>query len=426
MDSKKFAKVALVVGACASLLVGCGSSSGESSGGSSSESKEITFWNPFTGADNSNLKAMIDAYNKTNPDYKIKNVSMKEGDMYTKIPTVVNSGKNIPDLNIVHAERIKQYKDNDMLITYDDVLADFPEINADNYVAEAWNLGDIDGERYSLPLDIHNWGMYYNKELVDKYLPTALDDNIITFDEVEEIGAKAAADDIRGIGITWTKPNFLSLMAQEGGQLTEDGTTPTLDTDASTAAISRWADLYADGYTSKDGEDPAQLFLTGKLVLFPEGIWMRNNVKEAEFEWGLTNSPQLSDDPAQMVNWASSHQFVMFKNDARSEEKTEGIMQFLEWLRTNSIEWARAGQNPATLAILDDEEYQGMEQSLFISTPEEQASLKIFDYKYNGYVSEYLDAHAIDAIFGKSTIEDFVTGMQKEVSDKVAKDNSGK
>src|SRR5699024_5294659 len=155
----------------------------------------------------------------------------------------------------------------------------------------------------------------------------------ITFDEVEEIGAKAAADDIRGIGITWTKPNFLSLMAQEGGQLTEDGTTPTLDTDASTAAISRWADLYADGYTSKDGEDPAQLFLTGKLVLFTEGIWMRNNVKEAEFEWGLTNSPQLSDDPAQMVNWASSHQFVMFKNDARSEEKTEGIMQFLEWLR---------------------------------------------------------------------------------------------
>ena len=52
---------------------------------------------------------------------------------------------------------------------------------------------------------------------MDKYLPTALDDNIITFDEIEEIGKKAENDDIRGLGITWTKPNFLSLFAQEGG-----------------------------------------------------------------------------------------------------------------------------------------------------------------------------------------------------------------
>ena len=189
------------------------------------------------------MKAMIDAYNKTNPDFKVKNVSLKESDMYTKIPTVVNSGKNIPDLNIVHAERIKQYKDNDMLETYDDVLADYPEIKADNYVPEAWNLGEIDGVRYSVPLDIHSWGIYYNKELVDKYLPTALDDNIITFDEVEEIGKKSEADGIRGMGITWAKPNLLSLYAQEGGKLTEDGTTPTLDNDAMKKAVQLYADL---------------------------------------------------------------------------------------------------------------------------------------------------------------------------------------
>ena len=67
-----------------------------------------------------------------------------------------------------------------------------------------------------------------------------------------------------------------------------------------------------------------------------------------------------------------------------------------------------------------------MEQSLFTSTPEEQATLKIFDYKYNGYVAEYLDAHALDVVFGKMTVDDFATGMQKEVADKVAKDSSNK
>lgn len=61
-------------------------------------------------------------------------------------------------------------------------------------------------------------------------------------------------------------------------------------------------------------------------------------------------------------------------------------MDFIEWVRTNSLEWARAGQNPASLEILKEDEYNQMEQSLFISTPEQQATLSIFDYKYNGYV----------------------------------------
>lgn len=426
MNTKKLAGVVLLAGASLMMLAGCGGGDSSSGGSSSANKNEITFWNPFVGADGDNMKKLIDDYNKTNPEYKVKNVSLKESDMYTKIPTVVNSGKNIPDLNIVHAERIKQYKDNDMLVTYDDALKDYPDIKGENYVAEAWNLGEIDGARYSVPLDIHSWGVYYNKELLDKYLPTALDDNIITFDEVEEIGKKAEADGIRGLGITWAKPNFLSLFAQEGGQLTEDGTAPTLDTEATRKAIQRYADMYKEKITTRDGEDPAQLFLSGKMVLYPEGIWMRNQVKEAKFDWGLTNSPQLSNDLSQAVNWASSHQFVMFKNKDRSEEKTKGIMEFLNWVRTNSLEWAKAGQNPATLDLLNNKEYTDMEQSLFTSTPEEQATLKIFDYKYNGYVAEYLDAHALDVVFGKMTVDDFATGMQKEVADKVAKDSSNK
>ena len=93
-------------------------------------------------------------------------------------------------------------------------------------------------------------------------------------------------------------------------------------------------------------------------------------------------------------------------------------------MRTNSLEWAKAGQNPATLDLLDNSEYTDMEQSLFVNTPEELATLKIFDYKYNGFVAEYLDAHALDVIFGKMSVDDFASGMQKEVADKIAKDNS--
>lgn len=440
MKLKKMVAMALAAGLCLSLFTGCGSKgASDSSGGNdvsagnegpddektASDNKEITFWNPFVGTDGENLKKLVDDYNNTDPEYKVKNLSLKEADMYAKIPTVVNSGKDIPDLNIVHAERIQMYKDNGLLIAFDDILKDFPEINADNYIEEAWRMGDIDGERYSIPFDIHNWGTYYNKELLDKYAPNALDDEMLTFDEIMEAGEKAKADDIRGIAISWMKPNFLSLFKQEGGELTENGTDPALDTDATVKAIERWHEMYEAGVTTKDGEDTNQLFLAGKLLFFTEGIWLQPQLAEVNFEWGLTNCPQLNADMSQTVNWASSHQFVMLKNDERTPEKTKGIMDFLEWIRTNSLEWAKAGQTPASADILTNEEYLAMPQSFFVKTPEEQATLNIFDYKYNGYVSEYIDAHAPDTVLGKMSANDFAAGMQKEVSDKIKQADTG-
>ena len=419
--SKKRWKLLGVLGLAIGIMAGC-----SSSGASSSAKNEITFWNPFTGPDGKNMQAMVDQYNKTNPDYKIKNISLKETDMYTKIPTIVNSKKNIPDLTIVHAERIKQFKDNDMLTSYNDLLTDYPDVKAENYVPEAWNIGEIESERYSIPLDIHTFGLYYNKDLVNKYLPTALDDNIVTFDEVKQVGEVSKKDKIASIGVTWLKPNFLSLYAQNGGALTEDGIQPTLDNQAAKDTFNLWKDLVKTGYTTKDGEDPTQMFLTGKVVFLPEGIWMQNQVKQSKINWGLTNAPQVSDDLSKTVNWSSSHQFVMFKDEARTDEKTKGVLEFLDWVRDNSMEWAKSGQNPATLSLLDEEEYKQMPQAIFLSTPEQQASLKIFDYKYNGYVSEALDTYAGDIVFGKLDVDKGIDRMQKEVAAKVEKDNSNK
>ncbi|MER2059900.1 MAG: extracellular solute-binding protein [Niallia sp.] len=418
---RKLWKYVGVIGLSIGILAGCGDS-----GASGSAKNEITFWNPFTGPDGKNMQAMVNEYNKTNPEYKIKNVSLKEGDMYTKIPTIVNSKKNIPDLTIVHAERIKQFKDNDMLTSYNDLLTDFPEINGDNYVDEAWKIGELDSERYSVPLDIHTFGMYYNKDLVDKYLPTALDDNIVTFDEIKQVGEQAQKDKIRALGVTWLKPNFLSLYAQNGGELTEDGIQPTLVNQAAKDTFNLWRDYVKAGYTTKDGEDPTQMFLTGKVVFLPEGIWMQNQVKESKVNWGLTNAPQLSDDLSKAVNWSSSHQFIMLKDDSRSEEKAKGVVEFLDWVRDNSMEWAKSGQNPATLSLLDNEEYKAMPQSFLLATPEQQATLKIFDYKYNGYVSELLDSKAGDVVFSKVETDKALEDMEKEISAKVAKDNSNK
>lgn len=61
---------ALVLG----TLTGCGSGE-KSDGGSSESAKEIEFWNFFTGPDGDVMQELIDGFNDTDPEYKIKNVS---------------------------------------------------------------------------------------------------------------------------------------------------------------------------------------------------------------------------------------------------------------------------------------------------------------------------------------------------------------
>ncbi|QCJ40779.1 extracellular solute-binding protein [Bacillus sp. S3] len=400
-------------------LAGCSSSSSGSGGTNDSAKNEIVYWNPFTGPDGENMKQIVNEYNKTNPKFKIKNVSIQADDMYKKIPTAVNSGKGIPDLTIVHAERIKQFVDSDLLTTYDDKLADYPEIKAENYVPAGWNIGDINGSRYSVPLDVHSFVMYYNKDLLEKYAPNALDDNVITFDEIRAAGELSKKDKITGIGITWTRPIFLSIYNQLGGDITSDGEAPTLNTPEAKKALELLKGLVDDKIANKDGEDPGQLFKSGMAIFYPEGIWMQNSVNEAKnLKWGLTSFPQVSPD--KIVNWTSSHQFVMFKDKNRSEEKTKGIMDFLDYVRENSLPWAKAGQNPAALATLENAEYQNLPQSFLVKDPEMQNTLKIFDYKYNGFVAEEVDKLVGDAIFGKLDIDKGLKAAQKAVEDKIA------
>ena len=110
-----------------------------------------------------------------------------------------------------------------------------------------------------------------------------------------------------------------------------------------------------------------QLFLTGKEIFHPEGIWMVNQIRESKIKFGLTNAPQVSADPKKMVNWSSSHQFVLLKQAKRNTAKTKATLKFINWVRTHSIHWAEAGQNPASQAITKNKAYQKMGQSFLLS-----------------------------------------------------------
>ena len=204
------------------------------SGCSSDDKNTITFWTPLTGEDGAYMDQLVKEYNATEPEIKLKHVITS--DMYTKLSTVINSGKGIPDLAIIHADRVPGFVKQNVLEPMTAMLAAQPEIKEENYLPQAWSTGTIDGTQYTVPLDIHSNAMYYNKDLLKKYnAESFLDDDIVTIDEMLSLQGKLDEGDfvVNDALLGWV---ILGQLQNVGGDVQKDGK-PALNTPEMKAAF---------------------------------------------------------------------------------------------------------------------------------------------------------------------------------------------
>jgi multiple sugar transport system substrate-binding protein len=209
---------------------------------------------------------------------------------------------------------------------------------------------------------------------------------------------------------------FLSWYDQLGGVLSEDGENPSFANEKGEKALNIARELHDAGITNLDGEDPVQMFRAGQVVFLPEGIWMKNSFETIDtLNFDMTH--MIAFDPAKKSNWTSSHQMVMFKNPNMDAERAAAIMDFIKWVGENSIEWAKAGQVPASLKIMDNPEFKEMKQSFLLEEPD---TLKIFDYKYFGYAVESLDKVVWEVAFSRLGAKEALEQAQKETIDRIS------
>jgi multiple sugar transport system substrate-binding protein len=373
----------------------------------------IEFWTVFTGADGTSMQAIVDAYNATNPDYTVNHRAIEANDLYLKMPLAVQSGEDVPDVAINHVERIPLFQENGFLEDYNTLLAD-SNIKAENYNPKAWQMTEINGGHYGIPLDVHSFVLYVNMDLYEKYGNGALDDGVLTWDEIKASGEACKADNIVTIGMSWHRVKFLAAYAQLGGTLSTDGNTPDFNNDKALQVLNNWTDLNTAGYIQKDGDAPWEMFLGGNMLYCPEGIWMYNNIKEAGLNAKMYDYPVF--DANVKGNWTSSHQFVIPKNDKRDAERTKAVLDFIDYVGNNSLEWAKAGQVPAHVAIKEVAEFKEMPQA-FVA--DESDELKIYNYKYYGYAVESLDKVLPEILFGRMTAEDGLKQAVQETKDRI-------
>lgn len=377
---------------------------------------ELDFWTVFTGEDGVNMDQMIADFNAANPDIKVSHMKMDAADLYTKAPLSVQAKESVPDVAVVHAERIAQFVKDGLVMPIDDVLAN-GDYAADQYLSAGWELGEIDGKRYSLPLDVHSFVCYVNLDLLAEYDLEApvLEDGVLSLDEVKAVCANAAAAGDSGIGLTWNRPYILSMYYQLGGQMSEDGVTASMNNENLIKVLDDLKEMHDAGMTSIDGEDPfAGLFASGMMVFCPEGIWMNNGLKDVDFNYSMELFPQY--DVENIKFWASSHQFVEFTKET-TPEKQAAIARFITYIRDNSLLWAEAGQTVASLKLLEDPAYVDMKQSFLANYGE---SMMVSDYIDYGLVVDILDPMGWESVFGRMTSQEYATALQQKVDEKIA------
>lgn len=383
---------------------------------------EIDYWSVFTGGDGATMQGMVDAFNASQDEVHVNHTPMTADDLYQKIPMTVQTGSGVPDVAVVHIERIPNFVTNEMLYAYDmDLINDAAGIVAENYNQAAWAASDIDGEHYGIPLDVHSYVTYINKDLFDKYdLNEFVADGYITFDEIRQLGDKARAAGYEGeiFNLGWMRAQMLGYYAQEGdGLLSQDGIHPSINNDSMKKAMETMKSLSEDGYTTVKNTDYSSKFYGGELLVWTEGIWMKAAVVDAGINFEMF--PGVCYAPETCKSWTSSHNFVQFADEERTEEEDRAVAKFVNWMGENSLTWAKdAGQCPSHLSINNVEEFKDMPQS-FLADPARVDELNIYSYEYWGLFDTAFSRVGWDFVDAMS-IDDALVQIEQEINDAIA------
>ena len=382
---------------------------------------EIDYWSVFTGADGATMQGMVDAFNASQDEVHVNHTPMTADDLYQKIPMTVQTGTGVPAVTIVHIERIPNFVEQEMLNSYDlDMLAE-NGVKQENYNAAAWARSDIDGEHYGIPLDVHSYVTYYNKDLFDKYdLNEFVEDGYLTFDEIKALGDKARAAGWEGdiFNLGWMRAQVLGYYAQLNGSLTEDGVAPAINNADMKKVFETMKDLWEGGYTTVKNTDYSSKFYGGELLVWTEGIWMKAAAVDAGINFGML--PGVCYDPANAKSWTSSHNFVQFVDENRTEEEDAAVAKFINWMGENSLTWAKdAGQCPAHLSINDVAEFKDMPQA-FLADPERADELAIYSYQYWGLFDTAISRVGWDFVDDTISIDDALAQVEQEINDAIA------
>src|SRR5690554_450575 len=250
----------------------------------------INYWNSITGADGVMMRDLVRRFNdEYEGKYEVLETYTPENDYYDNLNLLIPQHRG-PDVALIHSHRIYGHYRNDLIVPFDDWLEDTKvEISLNDYVEDVVTANTIEDEVYSIPLDLHTVGVYYNKTLLEKYdleVPTNREEFIDAAQIVQE-GERATKSNFYSIPLSTMWPSewiYTTALYQNGGREVIGTEEPGFNDEQGILAMEAVADLiHVENLSSNNVAVDADLFMfqNGNALFHIQGSWMLNAINES-------------------------------------------------------------------------------------------------------------------------------------------------
>lgn len=327
----------------------------------------IHFWNGFTGPDGKTMMAMVQLFQKENPDVQVRMQIIPWSTYYDKLTLSLAYG-GAPDVFILQAARFPEFASTGTVRPLTDLYASTkPRLDSTQFIAAPWRESFYKGVQYALPLDIHPIGLYYNTKLfvqagiVDREgrakPPANLAEFLADAKKLTKDTTGSGRPDQWGFMFTFQHTNWLTFAHQFGGDIvTPDGKRGDMSSPESLAATHLMCDLIYKYKVAPvpEGVDPWLAFRQGKVGMAMEGIYMLESLEE-EPDLQFAGAPVPQFGPKKGI-WGGSHLLCM--PAGLPERKAQAGWRLMQFLSEHSILWAEGGQVPARLSVLHSAKFR--------------------------------------------------------------------
>lgn len=345
----------------------------------------ITLWDFLSGGDGVRWKEIIDGFNNSQSEIRVEATTLEWGDpFYTKVHTSVVAGET-PEVMTYHLSHFPAgIKAGDLRpITEAELksvglsFSDFNPVLVQTSleISKAYGEADV---LYGVPLDIHTWIVYYNKDVLKKAgllaadgTPqglTGIDNFTKALQKIKSTtGVIPAVQSVANDGAAVWRMWF-TLFSQQGGSLASGGkvTLGQLDTYGKTA-LQAMRDWTSQGLLleNTDYAGATAMFYQGKAAFMFNGNWEVPTVVDMEakgtlpFSYGVMAFPKLYTNQS---TWGDSHTLAIPNNSKKpiSTDMLKKVFTFIVYVEKHSDIWAGGGHLPAYLPVLNGPELAKM------------------------------------------------------------------
>lgn len=305
---------------------------------------EIEFWHAMSGEGQESLDAIVDGFNESQDQYKVKaEFQGTYEESLTKLRSVGGT-KDAPAITQVFEVGTKYMIDSGFI----EPMNTF--IEKDNYdlsqlEENILNYYKVDGELYSMPFNSSTPVMIYNK---DAFEAAGLDPEKApeTFSEVIEASSKLKTDDMSGFSMLTYGWFFEQLVATQGGLYVNedngrsgDATEALFNGEEGLNVFNFLDTMNKEGTFGNFGtnwDDIRAAFSTEKVAMYMDSsAGVANAINNSPFEVGVAYIPYADEVERNGVVIGGAS---LWMSKGIAEEEQEAAWEFMKYLTTPEVQ----------------------------------------------------------------------------------------